>query len=424
MPEPRGQSPEVVFDEIWKKFRRGERHDSLRDLLPSVARRLTGRVGHPERLRLDDFWALREVSFRVGTGDVLGIIGRNGAGKSTTLKILTRILPPTRGFCSVRGRIGALIEVAAGFHQDLTGRENIFLQGAIMGMPKALIRRKFDEIVAFSGIEEFLETPVKRYSTGMSARLGFSIAAHLDPDVLIIDEVLAVGDFEFQQRAFDRVHTLATSGIPVVVVSHQLDRIAQLCNRTLYLDRGRVVFHGDTPTAIRMFLTEEEHDSDQPEDVAVRLDGISVTGPGAVTSGGEITVLVRGELAAGLATGAEVVGIVVRSLENGRELFAVTSEAAGIELPPGAFTVSTRLQMNLPAGLYGVGCRVLDRLSRRELVGGPAAHVQVTEGQPFRGSVQLNARLTLDGGAKGSAAGVERPRATVLNTVPEQRRPT
>ena len=200
--------PGIEFERVWKKFRRGESYDSLRDFAPSVFRRLFGRGPSPIELGAADFWAVRDVSFTVRPGQALGIIGPNGAGKSTILKLLTSILRPTRGRCSVRGRIGALIEVSAGFHPDLSGRENVFLQGAIMGMPPADIARKFDAIVEFSEIAEFIDTPVKRYSSGMNARLGFSIAAHLDPDILIIDEVLAVGDFSFQQRAFDRVREL------------------------------------------------------------------------------------------------------------------------------------------------------------------------------------------------------------------------
>ena len=182
----------VVVEHIWKKFRRGERHDSLRDLVPSLVRRALR--PQPATLQREEFWALRDLSFTVNPGEALGVIGPNGAGKSTLLKILSRILRPTVGRCVLGGRVGSLIEVAAAFHPDLTGRENVFLQGAIMGMRRAEIARKFDDIVDFSGVSEFIDTPVKRYSSGMNARLGFSIAAHLDPDVLLIDEVLSVGD--------------------------------------------------------------------------------------------------------------------------------------------------------------------------------------------------------------------------------------
>lgn len=243
--------PTVLFDHVWKKFCRGERHDSLRDLIPATV----GRVFSRNRtkgtdLAKQEFWALRDVSFEVRPGEALGIIGPNGAGKSTILKVLTRILKPTRGQCMVRGRVGALIEVAAGFHADLTGRENVYLQGAIMGMKRVEIARKFDEIVEFAGVGEFLDTPVKRYSTGMNARLGFAIAAHLDPDVLLIDEVLSVGDAAFREKCTDRMRELFSRGVPLVFISHNLPAVLRLCTRVLVIDHGTVRYEGDPARAI------------------------------------------------------------------------------------------------------------------------------------------------------------------------------
>src|SRR5512134_4098372 len=245
----------VAFRGVWKRFRRGERHDSLRDLLPALSRRLWTRRPQPE-LAASDFWALQDVSFEVRPGKALGIIGANGAGKSTALKILTRILRPNRGRSEVIGRVGALIEVSAGFHPDLTGRENVFLQGAIMGMRTQQIAARFDEIVTFAGVEEFIDTQVKRYSSGMSARLGFSIAAHLDPEILVIDEILAVGDRAFQRKAFERIAEIARRDISVVIVSHQLDRVAELCNKAVLLNRGRVVRIGSADEVISHYVAE------------------------------------------------------------------------------------------------------------------------------------------------------------------------
>lgn len=225
--------PTILFDRVWKKFRRGERHDSLRDLIPSLLKR--GFARRRDSLEREEFWALQDLSFEVRSGQALGIIGPNGAGKSTALKLLTRILRPTRGYCAVRGRVGALIEIAAGFHPDLTGRENVYLQGAILGMKRVEIARRFDEIIDFSGIGEFIDTPVKRYSSGMNARLGFAIAAHLDPEVLLIDEVLAVGDMPFQQRCFERLAEFRRSGVSIAFVSHNLLAIAALCDRAVLL---------------------------------------------------------------------------------------------------------------------------------------------------------------------------------------------
>ena len=247
----------VVFDRVWKKFHRGERHDSLRDLIPAMVAKVTGRRNERE-LGKGDFWAVRDLSFEVLPGQTLGIIGPNGSGKSTTLKLLTRIYEPTRGYSNIRGRVGTLIEVSAGFHGDLTGRENVYLQGAIMGMRASDIASRFDQIVDFSGISEFIDTPVKRYSSGMNARLGFAIAAHLEPDVLIIDEVLAVGDMRFQERAFGRIRELARSGLPVVMVSHQLDRVAELCTDVIVLRAGEVAARGEPGEAIAAYVEQTD----------------------------------------------------------------------------------------------------------------------------------------------------------------------
>jgi lipopolysaccharide transport system ATP-binding protein len=202
------------------------------------------------------------VSFVVTPGQALGIIGPNGAGKSTALKVLTRILKPTRGTATVRGRVGALIELAAGFHPDLTGRENIFLQGAIMGMRRDDIRRRFDDIVEFAGIPDFIDTPVKRYSSGMNARLGFAIAAHLDPEVLLIDEVLAVGDFNFQQKCYARLEEFRREGIPIAFVSHNMQAIATLCDRVMLLRSGQDPVIGDVATVLSEYVSSRGTSAD------------------------------------------------------------------------------------------------------------------------------------------------------------------
>lgn len=241
--------PTVVFESVWKKFRKGERHDSLRDLIPSLVRRAARGQAPVDLSDEQEFWALRDVSFEVNAGEALGIIGPNGAGKSTTLKLLTKILKPSRGRAHVRGRVGALIEVAAGFHPDLTGRENIFLQGAIMGMKRVEVTRKLDEIVEFAGVSDFIDTPVKRYSSGMNARLGFAIAAHLEPDVLIIDEVLSVGDMAFQRRCVDRMEEFRRSGIAIVFVSHDMSAVSRLCHNAVLLNH-KIVAAGPTPQVV------------------------------------------------------------------------------------------------------------------------------------------------------------------------------
>lgn len=206
------------------------------------------------RVDREAFWALREVSFTVRRGEILGVIGRNGAGKSTLLKVLSRITPPTEGRVRIRGRVSSLLEVGTGFHPELTGRENIFLNGAILGMGRAEIRRKFDAMVAFAEVEQFLDTPVKRYSSGMYLRLAFSVAAHLDPEILIIDEVLAVGDAQFQRRCLGKIGEIAQSGRTVLFVSHNMAAVARFCTRCLLLERGRVTAEGAASEVIEKHL--------------------------------------------------------------------------------------------------------------------------------------------------------------------------
>jgi lipopolysaccharide transport system ATP-binding protein len=239
---------------IFKKFRRGELYDSLRDFVPALARRLV-RSERTPGLDQREFWALQNVSFSVQRGEAFGIIGGNGAGKSTILKLFTGIMRPTKGSIRVAGRLSALIEVSAGFHPDLTGRENIYLNGAILGMTRDEIRRRFDAIVAFSGLEEFIDMPVKRYSSGMFARLGFSVAAHVEPDVLLVDEVLSVGDYLFQRKCIERMHSVIASGATVIFVSHNLREVANLCKRSLLLERGTVQMIGPTEDVIRTYFS-------------------------------------------------------------------------------------------------------------------------------------------------------------------------
>jgi lipopolysaccharide transport system ATP-binding protein len=253
--------PRIIFDNVWKKFRRGEVHDRLRDLIPVMVNGLFRR-GRSDVLGVEDFWALREVSFEVRPGETLGIIGRNGAGKSTILKLLTRILKPTRGRSIVKGRVGALIELAAGFHPDLTGRENVFLQAAMMGLRRHEIEQRFDAIVDFSGIGEFIDTQVKRYSSGMQARLGFSVAAHLDPDVLLIDEVLAVGDLSFQQKCYERLREFRRSGVAIAFVSHNMQAVSMLCDRVLYLRPGGPPQSGPVSEMVTAYVTTDALSAD------------------------------------------------------------------------------------------------------------------------------------------------------------------
>ena len=207
--------------------------------------------------QIEEFWALKDVSFEVQEGEVLGIIGRNGAGKSTLLKILSRITEPTSGRITLRGRVASLLEVGTGFHPELTGRENIFLNGAILGMSRAEIRKKFDEIVAFAEIEKFLDTPVKRYSSGMYVRLAFAVAAHLEPEILIVDEVLAVGDAEFQKKCLGKMNEVSRrDGRTVLFVSHNMAAVTQLTERAILLSHGSIAHSGECQSVVQFYLAE------------------------------------------------------------------------------------------------------------------------------------------------------------------------
>jgi lipopolysaccharide transport system ATP-binding protein len=234
---------------ISKKYRIGkrEKYQTLRDTLASAftapfrkAERLLRGVGADAAELEKTIWALKEVSFEVSQGEVIGIIGGNGAGKSTLLKILSRITEPTNGFAEIHGRVASLLEVGTGFHPELTGRENIYLNGAILGMKRAEIERKFDEIVAFSEVETFIDTPVKHYSSGMYLKLAFSVAAHLEPEILMVDEVLAVGDVKFQQKCLGKMGSVAKDGRTIIFVSHNMGAIAQLCERVILLEKGQL----------------------------------------------------------------------------------------------------------------------------------------------------------------------------------------
>lgn len=229
-----------------------------RTIQESIGRAITSPVRNLKRLRgsvseADTFWALNDVSFDILDGEVTGIIGPNGAGKSTLLKILSRITEPTRGRVRIKGRVASLLEVGTGFHGELTGRENIFLNGAILGMRRQETQRKFDEIVEFAGVERFVDTPVKRYSSGMYLRLAFAVAAHLDPEILIVDEVLAVGDMEFQRKSMGRMREVSKGGRTVLLVSHNMVAIESLCSHCVLLDKGRMVQYGDVQSVVREY---------------------------------------------------------------------------------------------------------------------------------------------------------------------------
>ena len=289
--------PIIEIEGLGKRYRIGanrEKYLSLREEMSKQAhgfyRRILSRHGHiPNN---EEFWALKDVSFTVNQGEAVGIIGRNGAGKSTILKILSKITPPTTGKIILRGRIASLLEVGTGFHPELTGRENVYLNGTILGMRKREIDRKFDEIVAFAEVEKFLDTPVKRYSSGMYVRLAFAIAAHLEPEILIVDEVLSVGDAEFQKKCLGKMDDVAKKGRTVLFVSHNMSQIARICQRCVLLDRGHVKMAGEVAAVASQYLIADSghkgervwHDlACAPGDVVAKLRAVRVISSGTVT---------------------------------------------------------------------------------------------------------------------------------------------
>ena len=264
------------------------RNSTLRDALVNTFKNRT------KARKVDILWALRDVSFEVQEGETLGIIGHNGAGKSTLLKILSRITRPTSGFAEMRGRVGSLLEVGTGFHTELSGRENIFLSGAILGMQHREIERKFDEIVAFAEIERFLDTPVKHYSSGMFMRLAFSVAVHLEPEILLMDEVLAVGDTDFQHKCLDKMQEVMNEGRTILFVSHNISAITRLCRRAVALNRGQIVAEGEVQTVVNAYLNSSwgikaekvwKSSEEAPQNEVVRLDRVRVIDEAGNTSG-------------------------------------------------------------------------------------------------------------------------------------------
>jgi lipopolysaccharide transport system ATP-binding protein len=354
----------VRAEGVGKRYRLGQLGTGYRLLTEVVADRLK-RVGQARRER-PEFWALRDIGFEVERGETFGIIGHNGAGKSTLLKLLSRVTPPTEGEIRLRGRVGALLEVGTGFHAELTGRENVYLNGAVLGMRRAEIARKFDEIVEFAEVERFIDTPVKRYSSGMYLRLAFSVAAHLEPDVLIVDEVLSVGDLAFQEKCLGRMERVAGEGRTVLFVSHNLTAVQKLCPRSMLLARGEKLIEGATTEVIDAYLRTVRTDAatdlaerkDRDGSGRLRFTGISFESPrGPVdvpVTGEDLDIVLRYESPdgtpvrnAGFAIGVyTVLGSLVLQLQ---------SDVAGSELPsiPAQGEIRCSIpRLPLPAGRY------------------------------------------------------------------------
>jgi lipopolysaccharide transport system ATP-binding protein len=375
----------IHVENLSKQYRIGTnyRPDTLRDQITYSVKSFFGRNGQRPALcglgsvHSDTFWALHNVSFEVRRGEVIGIIGRNGAGKSTLLKILSGITEPTAGYAEVHGRVGSLIEVGTGFHPELTGRENVFLNGSILGMSRAEIRRRFDQIIDFAETGPFLDTPVKHYSSGMYMRLAFAVAAHLEPELLLIDEVLAVGDAEFQKKCLGRMNEVSREGRTVLFVSHNMHAVQRLCTRCVLLERGRVLAAGPTAAVVTQYLASGAQDR-APEHW-VDLSAASRTGSGTA----RYTAIQYSSRNASTGyqpyeEGALVLRLAIESEsrrqsvsiaaaiydQHGTKLINADSDTLGydVSLPPGPSVWELRIEhLYLKPGVYVVGLYLADR---------------------------------------------------------------
>jgi ABC-2 type transport system ATP-binding protein/lipopolysaccharide transport system ATP-binding protein len=351
----------VRFDGVSKRYTLGERLNAREALAAAAAR-----VLRPGRSPAAELWSLRDVSFSVHDGEALGVVGRNGAGKSTILKILAGITTPTNGVSSTRGRVAALLEVGTGFHPELSGRENVYLNGAILGMSRRDIMARFDQIVDFSGVERFLDTPVKRYSSGMYLRLAFAVAAHLEPDVLVVDEILAVGDAEFQRKCIGRMEEAEQEGRTIVFVSHDLESLARLCPRSLWLESGRITDSGPTAGVVRRYLESgwtAEASTATPGGPRMRseqvtVDSVRVLAPGNPGS----TVLMRGDplrIEVDFHVSEDVPGfdfsILVTTRAGVRVLDELLSDSSSERLSIGSYRAELAIPPLLNLGDYTVG---------------------------------------------------------------------
>ena len=391
--------PSIIFDHVSKKFSRTYVSDSLRDALAMPFKKLLGRSGGP-RKENKEFWALKDVNFEVKPGEALGIIGHNGSGKTTTLKLLSRILRPDGGRIVVQGRVGALIELTAGFNPDLTGRENVFLNATILGMSQNEIQKKYNEIVGFAELQEFMDTPVKWYSTGMLARLGFSVAVHTNPDVLIVDEVLSVGDVGFQRKCFDMMKSYKARGITIVFVSHNLQAVTSLCDRVILLSKGTVNCEGVPEDVISNYLnqlTTTTNGSEENNSI-VLTKGELFDSRGAIKStfkSGEqskvsIEVLFKKDcpnfyISAYVRSRSQLMIFSTNSMRlSGRSLSAREGESA---------LFSFDLTVNLAPGVYELGTTVFDRTTNKWVFNCPFASFVVEEDPRFDGVAFMNPML-------------------------------
>ena len=344
--------------ELGKRYRLGERerYFALRDVL---TRMLTAPFRNGHRSRVDYLWALRDISFDITKGEVVGFVGRNGAGKTTLLKILSRITHPTTGFAEVHGRVGTLLEVGTGFHPELTGRENIYLSGAVLGMGKREIDRKFSAIVEFAEVERYLDTPLKHYSTGMQMRIAFAVAAHLEPEIMLVDEVLAVGDSEFQKKCLGKMQDVSKSGRTIIFISHQMNQIRRLCDRVFWIEAGRIRAEGPTNEVVGQYESASLSAEPTSGSTGQCFVAWSVDGEGNVMSDGlrEVTFHVHIQLSKPISQGH--FGMTVF---NNSGAVMVGWGFDGLSFSPGAHEIVLRVPtLPLRPGSYSLSCSLYNR---------------------------------------------------------------
>ena len=368
-------SAAIRIQGLGKQYRIGQSRTSYRTLREAISdaalapiRRIRS-FGQASYRQQDSIWALRDINLEIPEGEVMGLIGSNGAGKSTLLKILARIVEPTTGHAKLRGRVGSLLEVGTGFHPELTGRENVFLSGAILGMPRSEIRNRFDQIVEFSGVRGFIDTPVKRYSSGMAVRLGFAVAAHLDPDILLVDEVLSVGDEAFRARSLRRMHGVAQSGRTVVFVSHNVSAITRLCTDCLWLDGGRMAMRGSPRDVVGAYVSSvgasqstgeigEDMHAHEPRGLAFKWVSVGENENGEPQSAQNTNVRVESRFEVTEALHEVVLGVVIRAIESDTIVCCSHStDGPGprrLVLNPGMHNASVELPLPLMPGEYWI----------------------------------------------------------------------
>lgn len=392
-------TPIIQVENLSKRYRIGGRKEPYLSLREEVAKsfsRLRTMVGRPGA-KDQDFWALKDVSFSVRRGEAVGIIGRNGAGKSTLLKILSRITPPTKGCITMRGRVASLLEVGTGFHPELTGRENIYLNGAILGMRRGEIKRKFDEIVAFAEVEDFIDTPVKRYSSGMYVRLAFAVAAHLEPEILLVDEVLAVGDLAFQEKCLGKMGDVSRGGRTVLFVSHNMAAVTNLCREALWLDESCLRMSGGVSQVVGSYIASIQSLATRPlvsrtdriGDGVARFESVEyLNGEGysveSISAGDNLTIAVSYRSQNGERLGPVFASIIFVN-QAGSAVFTCRSDVANAQLR--GLPASGRLVCHIPRvplspGIYSITLTLLVGGRRADKIR-HAAVLKVVEGDFF-----------------------------------------